>query len=355
MPRSLRIEFPNALYHVVARGNQREPIFLDEVDCQGFVRALGDACERTGWKMHAWVLLDNHYHLLLQTPEPNLVAGMQWLQNTLTRRYNVRHHASGSVFGDRYKAIVIQGGSDYYFGTALDYIHLNPVRARLIQPGKGQSVADYLWSSIAGGYALPPSRRPAWLAASDGLAALGLSDTVAGRRQMVERLNRRAIEEQVDHCGVPILGPEVDGRCSHLRRGWYWGSQEFGEKLLQKAASLGKSKSRGPKAAAVKQTHGQRQAQEWLRQGLAHAGLKNAAELKKTKGSDPRKLALAYLLWRHTTVSQGWLAEQLHMRSAANVCQQLRRFDLKKHRSKLPPDLRTFIESVMDDAKTPAA
>jgi REP element-mobilizing transposase RayT len=103
MPRSLRIEFPGAFYHVMARGNRRETIFHDDDDRRFFLATLSEACAMTGWRVHAWVLMGNHYHLFIQTPEANLVAGMSWLQNTVTRRYNVRHMAWGRLFGDRYK------------------------------------------------------------------------------------------------------------------------------------------------------------------------------------------------------------------------------------------------------------
>ena len=77
MPRSIRIEYPGAFYHVMARGNRRAAIFEDDTDRHFFLKTLGEACARTGWRLHAWVLMGNHYHLLIETPEPNLVAGMQ--------------------------------------------------------------------------------------------------------------------------------------------------------------------------------------------------------------------------------------------------------------------------------------
>lgn len=88
MARGIRVEYAGAFYHVMARGNRRERIFREEADRGFFCQTLGEACARTGWKVHAWVLMGNHYHLMLETPEPNLVAGMQWLQNTYTRRFN---------------------------------------------------------------------------------------------------------------------------------------------------------------------------------------------------------------------------------------------------------------------------
>ena len=95
MPRQVRIQFPGAVYHVMARGDRREAIFLDDEDRRMFLKVLEEACGRTGWRCLAYVLMGNHYHLVLETPEPNLVAGMAWLQNTFTRRHNVRHRLQG--------------------------------------------------------------------------------------------------------------------------------------------------------------------------------------------------------------------------------------------------------------------
>lgn len=329
MPRSLRIEFPGAFYHVMARGNRRETIFHDEDDHRFFLQTLGDACERTGWRVHAWVLMGNHYHLFIQTPEPNLVAGMGWLQNAFTRRYNVRHRAWGRVFGDRYKSVLVQGEDRWHYQTLMDYIHLNPVRARLVRPKAGQSVLDYPWSSVAGGYALPVSKRPKWLAVEAGLAAFECKDTVAGRRRMVERLDRRAVQEAIKSCGVPVMPAEVDARCSHLRRGWYWGTQGFAEKMrkmAQRWVKKKKPKSRAYRGISEVREHGEKQAEKWLKAGLEASGLKRA-ELHSLKGSEPRKLLLADVLWRRTVVSQEWLAQRLRMKSAANVSQQLRKMD----------------------------
>ena len=80
-----------------------------------FLHTLSQACEMTGWRVHAGVLMSNHYHLFIQTPEPSLVVGMSWLQNTLTRRYNVRHRKWGRLFGDRYKAVIVEGEDRYHY------------------------------------------------------------------------------------------------------------------------------------------------------------------------------------------------------------------------------------------------
>jgi len=88
MPRKLRIQYPGAMYHLMSRGDRRERIFLDDVDRQDFLKTLAEACQKTGWQVHAYCLMTNHYHLVVETPEPNLVAGMAWLQSSYTIRLN---------------------------------------------------------------------------------------------------------------------------------------------------------------------------------------------------------------------------------------------------------------------------
>jgi REP element-mobilizing transposase RayT len=156
MPRQVRIEFEEALYHVMARGNQRNRIFAspDGGDESLFLETLGECCERSGFRIWAWVLMGNHYHLLIETPSANLVDGMAWLQNTYTRRFNCRHRQWGRLFGDRYKSVLIESGrrdetgGDSYLQTLLDYIHLNPVRAGLVPTESFPWLMHYPWSSL---------------------------------------------------------------------------------------------------------------------------------------------------------------------------------------------------------------
>lgn len=139
---------------------------------------------------------------------------------------------------------------------------------------------------------------------------------------------------------------EVDARCSHLRRGWYWGSQAFAEKLATGLKSaVRKLKGRGSRSAPERRSHDQAQAEEWLRQGIEAMGL-SAEEVRGLRGSDSGKVALAKLLWERTTVGQGWIAEKLGMGSPANVSQQIRRLKTEGSRQKLPAPLKKFLKSV---------
>ena len=123
--------------------------------------------------------------------------------------------------------MVVEGEEPEYYGSLVDYIHLNPARAGIVSAVADGSVLDYPWSRLAGGYALAPGKRAGWLAAKHGLGVLGYPDTAAGRRRMVEDLDRRVREER-DRSGAVPLPEGADARMSHLRRGWYWGRQEFG-------------------------------------------------------------------------------------------------------------------------------
>lgn len=328
MPRSVRIEYPGAFYHVMAWGNRKAAIFCDDDDRCFFLKTLAEACGMAGWRIHAWVMMKNHYHLVIETPEANLVEGMTWFQNAYTRRFNARHKMWGRLFGDRYKAVIVDGKSPDYYCTLLDYIHLNPARARLVKLQKGESLLDYPWSSIAGGYALPPSQRAKWLAVEAGLGAFGYTDTTANRRRFVEKLEKRAVED--GRFGVPSVTPGADQRMSHLRRGWYWGSQEFGESLLKRGeGAVRKPQSRGSASAGARKLHGIKRAEELLAEGLRRHGLK-PTELKGTKGSDPRKIEIAFAIRSETTAPLAWIAEKLWMRSAANVSELLRREKRRK-------------------------
>jgi putative transposase len=173
------------------------------------------------------------------------------------------------------------------------------------------------------------------------VSAFGLADTAQGRRKWVERLDRQARREVAARCGVPMPGPEADRRESHLRRGWYWGSQAFAERLLKKGADiLKKKRNRVYRFSLESRAHSEQEALRLLAEGLQAAGLR-PGELKRLKGSDARKVAIARVIRRQTTVNLPWLAQHLSMRSATNVCQQLRR--TQKTARSLPKPLKTWL------------
>lgn len=154
MSRPLRLEFAGAVWHVMARGNDRKPIFADDRDREVLLEVLGRVVAATRWRVHAYVLMPNHYHLLLETPEPNLSRGMRQLNGVYTQRVNVRHGRTGHVFQGRFKGILVE--RDAHLLELCRYLVLNPVRAGLVSaPG------DWPFSSYRATAGLAPP--PAWL------------------------------------------------------------------------------------------------------------------------------------------------------------------------------------------------
>jgi hypothetical protein len=273
--------------------------------------------------------MDNHYHAVFRTPEPNLVAGMQWFQNAYTRRLNTKRRLWGHLFGGRYKAIPVEDEATSHRGslvwrdylrTVIDYVHLNPGRAGLVD-GAEKSLLDFHWSSVAKGFALPPSKRPNWLAAELVLDLCGEDDTVAGRRRFVERLDGFVRSEQSD----PQIG-EVP-LSKQFERGWYWGSQDFRERLLKRIGKLVPKKSRNyrSRSAGPAKDHGEKRALEIIVEACAHYGM-SKGELRTIRRGDWKRASVAWALAKETGVPHAWIAEQLNLKSAANASQQIRRF-----------------------------
>jgi len=140
MARSLRIEFKGALYHLTSRGNRREEIYLHDKDRWNFLRIFSETCEHYNWICHAYCLMGNHYHILLETPEANLSRGMRQLNGVYTQRFNRKHDRVGHLFQGRYKAVLVDKES--YLRELARYIVLNPVRAGLVKKPE-----EWRWSS----------------------------------------------------------------------------------------------------------------------------------------------------------------------------------------------------------------
>lgn len=349
MPRALRIQYPGATYHVMARGNRRESIFRDDRDSRAFIERLGIACRRTGWEIRAFVLMGNHYHLVVHTPEANLVDGMRWLQNAYTRYFNTRHHGWGRVFGDRYKAVLVEEAVSFggrgtargdYLTALIDYVHLNPARAGLIRLAEKQSLLDYPWSSLALAYAVAPGKRVEWMEVATGLELAQCRDTVAGRRQYARRLDERAMREQAAVAGAGEAEIEGQRLNSTLRRGWYWGSEAFREWLMSMAGDRAESNP-DYRISSLGRDHAEAAAEELVARGCHELGLDPETELRRVRYGDHRRMAIAWAIAKRTTVSQSWIANRLGMKSRQNVSQQVSRFDQMSLRE-LPKALREW-------------
>jgi len=171
MSRPLRIEYPGALYHLTARGNSRDDIFLDDDDRHSFLRMFGQEIEQQGWLCYAYCLMDNHYHLLVETPDGNLVCGMRRLNGRYTQGFNRRHGHVGHVFQGRYKSILVE--KDAYLFELSRYIVLNPVRAGMVETPE-----SYPWSSYRSSIGLAVS--PPWLASQQLMKYFGGEEAYAG-------------------------------------------------------------------------------------------------------------------------------------------------------------------------------
>ncbi len=312
MARKLRVEFGGACYHVINRGNYRKDLFAAEGAAEAFRGCLWEACERFGWRLHAYVIMRNHFHLALETPEPNLSEGMKWLQGTWAVRFNRFRAESGRPFQGRYKALHVEPG--HALAQVAHYIHLNPVRAGILSAEK---VADYRHSSLP---RFERKGRPAFLEAATVLRESGdLPDTAAGWRKY-----RRYLE---------VLAEEDAGRredkFGRLSRGWAIGSPAFklGLKKEMQGASL--AGNRFELLGADRSAQRELRAETWeeVLQSAA-AAFKVSLDRLPAPKSAPEKVQLAALMKRVTSVSNGWLAERLEMGAQASVSQYVRRFRL---------------------------
>jgi len=317
MARKPRLEYAGAIYHVMNRGNRRQAIFKTEGDRRLFLSTLGEVCERTGWNIHAYVLMGNHYHLLVETPEPNLTIGMQWLQGTYTKRFNAEHREWGHLFQGRYKAIPVDSGGGYFLAVAT-YLHLNPVRMKGYDFA-GTRLEDYKWSSYAG-YVRKRRREP-WLIVGRVLAALNLTDTTTGRARYGEYMAKRVLE--VRHADKPW---EADEQWKRIRRGWYLGGEEFRGRMLERISGIVESDEGTPFGGESIREHGEEQANRLIIRGLDCLGLKET-DLERLPKNSPEKYALAWPLRRHTGVKVSWIKHRLKMGKATSFSAWLKRLE----------------------------
>ena len=140
MSRALRIEYSGAVYHLTSRGNARSNIYLSDADRIEFLKILSQACQRYNWRCYAWCLMNNHYHLVIETVEANLSRGMRHLNGVYTQTFNRTHKRVGHVFQGRYKAILVE--KENYLLELIRYVLLNPVRADMTK-----TAGQYSWSS----------------------------------------------------------------------------------------------------------------------------------------------------------------------------------------------------------------
>lgn len=297
MARRLRIQFSGAIYHVINRGNLQHDVFVTDGAQKAFVHALDEACVHFGWRIHAYVVMRNHYHLALETPYPNLVDGMHWLQSTFATRLTRFHHQHGHVFQGRYQSLLIEDHS--HLARVCDYIHLNPVRAGVVTANR---LGDFLWSSLSRWLA---GSAPDWLDVTAVLAGAGLSEKPTPWPHYVQYL------------GSLASGSNDDERMMRgaLSRGWAIGTNGWRRALAREREHL----ALAPDLPRAEQ------------QELRTARWQHALELAlRTQGRSLAEAALSpkSATWKVTVARQlratvappyRWLAETLCMGAPASV------------------------------------
>lgn len=291
MPRKQRIEYPGAIYHVISRGNYRKDLFTHEKTALAFERTIFEAAERCGWKVYAYVIMSNHYHLAMQTPDPNLVEGMRWLQSTFATRFNRFRNERGHVFQGRYKSLLIN--EDRPLLGLINYIHLNPVRAKLcsVDELKGHALSSYPK------YFKRKVQAP--LERQTLLQLCGLPDTVAGMRKYTERLK---LSDEGDPRKRDVLSKQY---C----RGWFLGSTEAKKELAKDVTESNPAIDwEGVDLKALNELEWERLVQSELKRlKIKESEIQTAA-----KGAN-WKVQIAKRLRKETTAKNPWIAERLHM------------------------------------------
>jgi putative transposase len=297
MARPLRIEFPNALYHVTSRGNERRSIFRSDRDRKAFLGFLASAIRRFRWSVTAWVLMDNHFHLVIQTPEPNLSRGMQWLNGSYAGWFNHRHNRSGHLFQGRFKAFLIEKES--YFAEVIRYVVLNPIRAGIVpQP------ESYRWSSYRATAGLDVT--PDWLDIGTVLTTFA-EDRPAAQTHYREFVRDRTLN--------------ADRLWDLLTNGIYLGTKGWAKQMRALVESYPRSTDHPKTQRAV----GRPQMHEVIK-AVARAAGENAEAVRSMRGGALRRLA-AWLGWHEGLVTLRSIAASLRLRSEGYISGLIRRCD----------------------------
>jgi putative transposase len=223
MARSVRLDFPESLCHVLSRGNERREIFYDEEDYQQFLKLLARMSKKYCLEIHAYVLMPNHYHLLIRAKQAHLSRGLQWLGVSYAVWFNRRHKRSGHLFQGRFKSFLVQ--DEKYFAALCLYIHGNPLRAGLVQ-----NLSEYRWSSYRG--YVNRDEEEAWVKKELVLSLYG------GNPKKFERDQRASLKQL----------PKI---LDDLHSGLYLGKEEFAQECL--AMVKGKEHPEKPQIRSVLQ------------------------------------------------------------------------------------------------------
>jgi putative transposase len=295
MARALRTDFAGAVHHVTSRGNERRPIFFDDRDREAFLEFLGQAVKRFGWRLTAFVLMTNHFHLVVQTPEANLSRGMQWFNTVYAVWFNRRHERSGHLYGGRFKAFVIE--KETYFLEVLRYVVLNPVRARMVARPE-----DYRWSSYRATAGIDPV--PEWL---DLKAAL---DPFAPDADLAMTYYRDFVAQKISS-EEPLWSKVINGI--------FLGSAAWSRAMRKKVESKPRSTDHPKAHRAVG-----RPKMHTVIEAVGKTAGESAAAIRAMRGGNLRRLA-AWIGWHEGLVTLRTIAASLRLRSEGHVSNLIRR------------------------------
>lgn len=295
MARALRTDFPGAVHHVTSRGNERRAIFVDDHDREIFLQFLGQAVTRFGWSVTAYVLMTNHFHLVVQTPEANLSRGMHWLNTAYVVWFNRRHERSGHLYGGRFKAFLIEKES--YLTTVLRYVVLNPVRANMVLRPE-----DYRWSSYRATAGLEDA--PDWLDTTAALAPF------APDREIAMLFYRDFVEQQVK---------STERLWDNVVNGIYLGTEAWLMKMHKLVESTPRSTDHPKTHRAVA-----RPKMDRVIAAVAQSAGEAPASIRFRRGGALRRLA-AWIGWNEGLLTLRSIAAALRLRSEGHVSGMIRR------------------------------
>ena len=302
----------------MCRGDRKEPIFKDDFDRNVFLQTLEQLCQRTGFIIHAYVLMPNHYHFLLETPEPNLVDGMKWFQGTYTQRFNLRHELVGHLFQGRYKAIPVDEKDPSYFRTVGEYILLNPISSDLLHSVDNKLEA-YPWSSYP--MFVHANKLPEWLQRKRLFSAFGIPDESRRSRKRFSTLITDKVTVLLDKESSSMIQEEW----IPLRRGWFIGSEEFRDELMECAQQVVGGHYRSSYRNSGLRKHDEKEAARLLETACKALDV-SLVTLWKLRQANPTKQAVAWHIKSNCVIDDAWICQKLEMGSRSNIQRAVRRF-----------------------------
>ena len=297
MARKPRIQFPGALYHVINRGNYRKDLFSMDGSGEAFESALHEVAVRCCWRLHAYAILGNHYHAAIETPDGNLVEGMQWLQGTFANRFNRFRGESGHVFQGRYKAILVE--PDRPLLGLVNYIHLNPVRAGICRV---EDLRSYSLSSFPKFF---KRRVPEFLDRSTFLSLAGFPDSAGGMKRYWQLLE--------------VAGENDPARKDALERtycrGWALASKTYKKQLREEFNRMEVARDWGGSEL--------RELNQGKWENVVLEELRSKGKNEGDVAGDPKgaawKIEIARRLRKETSASNPWIAGRLNMGHPSRV------------------------------------